>query len=203
MNSFIIMIISIQHFHPSRSELLYSFQKTLLLQHLIKHLTITWPPHCQQIVHQHHLFAACDLCWLCALLLSDAPIVAQLWQFVQNAIRISHWLGVMLLISRPRQCSTRSSWRSLSPSTRASMWCFSSIHWTSLSSALLVRRCWIRSDNFLRLCSLEWIRVLYAEITAFSDRHKEFAEINTEVLGVSVDSQFTHLAWIQTDRKVQ
>lgn len=39
------------------------------------------------------------------------------------------------------------------------------------------------------------------EITAFSDRHKEFKELNTEVLGVSVDSQFTHLAWIQTDRK--
>jgi alkyl hydroperoxide reductase subunit AhpC len=25
--------------------------------------------------------------------------------------------------------------------------------------------------------------------------------MNAEVLGVSVDSQFTHLAWIQTDRK--
>jgi hypothetical protein len=39
------------------------------------------------------------------------------------------------------------------------------------------------------------------EITAFSDRHGEFKSLNTEVLGVSVDSQFTHLAWIQTDRK--
>lgn len=39
------------------------------------------------------------------------------------------------------------------------------------------------------------------EITAFSDRHDEFSKLNTEVLGVSVDSQFTHLAWIQTDRK--
>ncbi|GFH13776.1 thioredoxin peroxidase [Haematococcus lacustris] len=38
-------------------------------------------------------------------------------------------------------------------------------------------------------------------ITAFSDRYKEFADMNTEVLGVSVDSQFSHLAWIQTDRK--
>ena len=44
---------------------------------------------------------------------------------------------------------------------------------------------------------------LLAEITAFSDRHNEFKEMNTEVLGVSVDSQFTHLAWIQTDRKVR
>jgi len=39
------------------------------------------------------------------------------------------------------------------------------------------------------------------EITAFSDRYEEFKKINTEVLGVSVDSQFSHLAWIQTDRK--
>merc|ERR1712032_179767 len=39
------------------------------------------------------------------------------------------------------------------------------------------------------------------EITAFSDRHDEFAALNTEILGVSVDSQFSHLAWIQTDRK--
>lgn len=39
------------------------------------------------------------------------------------------------------------------------------------------------------------------EITAFSDRHSEFKNIGAEVLGVSVDSQFTHLAWIQTDRK--
>jgi len=39
------------------------------------------------------------------------------------------------------------------------------------------------------------------EITAFSDRHAEFKAINTEILGVSVDSQFSHLAWIQTDRK--
>eukprot|EP00887_Chlorella_sp_A99_P004572 scaffold4.g4572.t1 len=39
------------------------------------------------------------------------------------------------------------------------------------------------------------------EITAFSDRYAEFAQLNTEILGVSVDSQFSHLAWIQTDRK--
>ena len=38
------------------------------------------------------------------------------------------------------------------------------------------------------------------EITAFSDRYEEFAELNTEILGCSVDSHFSHLAWIQTDR---
>jgi peroxiredoxin (alkyl hydroperoxide reductase subunit C) len=48
---------------------------------------------------------------------------------------------------------------------------------------------------------LDFTFVCPTEITAFSDRHAEFAAINTEVLGVSVDSQFTHLAWIQTDRK--
>ena len=39
------------------------------------------------------------------------------------------------------------------------------------------------------------------EITAFSDRYEEFKKINTEVLGSSVDSEFSNLAWIQTDRK--
>eukprot|EP00798_Chlamydomonas_sp_ICE-L_P024478 gene24478-10086_t len=33
-----------------------------------------------------------------------------------------------------------------------------------------------------------------------SPLHAEFAEMNTEILGVSIDSQFTHLAWIQTER---
>ncbi|KAG2437538.1 hypothetical protein HYH02_011181 [Chlamydomonas schloesseri] len=48
---------------------------------------------------------------------------------------------------------------------------------------------------------LDFTFVCPTEITAFSDRYKEFKDMNTEVLGVSVDSQFTHLAWIQTDRK--
>ena len=39
------------------------------------------------------------------------------------------------------------------------------------------------------------------EITAFSDRYDEFAALNTEVLGCSVDSQYSHLAWIQTEPK--
>ena len=41
----------------------------------------------------------------------------------------------------------------------------------------------------------------FTEITAFSDRAAEFEKLNTQILGVSVDSQFSHLAWIQTDRK--
>jgi peroxiredoxin 2/4 len=48
---------------------------------------------------------------------------------------------------------------------------------------------------------LDFTFVCPTEITAFSDRHEEFKKINTEILGVSVDSEFSHLAWIQTDRK--
>jgi peroxiredoxin 2/4 len=48
---------------------------------------------------------------------------------------------------------------------------------------------------------LDFTFVCPTEITAFSDRYEEFKTINTEVLGVSVDSEFSHLAWIQTDRK--
>ncbi|KAL0194199.1 hypothetical protein M9458_012495, partial [Cirrhinus mrigala] len=39
------------------------------------------------------------------------------------------------------------------------------------------------------------------EIIAFSDRVHEFQAINAEVVACSVDSQFTHLAWINTPRK--
>jgi alkyl hydroperoxide reductase subunit AhpC len=39
------------------------------------------------------------------------------------------------------------------------------------------------------------------EIIAFSDRIKEFKDLNTEVIGVSVDSHFSHLAWVNTARK--
>jgi peroxiredoxin 2/4 len=48
---------------------------------------------------------------------------------------------------------------------------------------------------------LDFTFVCPTEITAFSDRYGEFKALNTEVLGVSVDSEFSHLAWIQTDRK--
>ena len=48
---------------------------------------------------------------------------------------------------------------------------------------------------------LDFTFVCPTEIIAFSDRYAEFKALNTEVLGVSVDSEFSHLAWIQTDRK--
>ena len=48
---------------------------------------------------------------------------------------------------------------------------------------------------------LDFTFVCPTEITAFSDRYSDFSSRNCEVLGVSVDSQFSHLAWVQTDRK--
>jgi peroxiredoxin (alkyl hydroperoxide reductase subunit C) len=47
---------------------------------------------------------------------------------------------------------------------------------------------------------LDFTFVCPTEITAFSDKYEEFKKLNTEVLGVSVDSQFSHLAWVQTPR---
>lgn len=48
---------------------------------------------------------------------------------------------------------------------------------------------------------LDFTFVCPTEIIAFSDRYEEFKTLNTEILGVSVDSEFSHLAWMQTDRK--
>jgi len=48
---------------------------------------------------------------------------------------------------------------------------------------------------------LDFTFVCPTEIVAFSDRIKEFKAINSEIVGVSVDSKFTHLAWIKTAKK--
>jgi len=48
---------------------------------------------------------------------------------------------------------------------------------------------------------LDFTFVCPTEIIAFSDKIKEFADRDAEVLGVSIDSQFSHLAWRNTDRK--
>ena len=39
------------------------------------------------------------------------------------------------------------------------------------------------------------------EIIQYSDRLAEFQNLNTEVIGVSVDSEHAHLAWINTPRE--
>lgn len=48
---------------------------------------------------------------------------------------------------------------------------------------------------------LDFTFVCPTEIIAFSDRIKEFDKRKVEVIGVSVDSHFTHLAWKERPRK--
>nr|XP_008117747.1 PREDICTED: thioredoxin-dependent peroxide reductase, mitochondrial [Anolis carolinensis] len=48
---------------------------------------------------------------------------------------------------------------------------------------------------------LDFTFVCPTEIIAFSDKANEFHDVNCEVVGVSVDSHFCHLAWINTPRK--
>jgi len=47
---------------------------------------------------------------------------------------------------------------------------------------------------------LDFTFVCPTEITAFSDMADEFTKLNTQVIGASVDSKFSHLAWINTPR---
>lgn len=48
---------------------------------------------------------------------------------------------------------------------------------------------------------LDFTFVCPTEILAFTDRIEDFKKRNTELIGVSVDSHFTHHAWAQVDRK--
>jgi alkyl hydroperoxide reductase subunit AhpC len=48
---------------------------------------------------------------------------------------------------------------------------------------------------------LDFTFVCPTEITAFDEAHKSFKEAGCEILGCSVDSQFSHLAWAQKPRK--
>ncbi|XP_011898483.1 PREDICTED: thioredoxin-dependent peroxide reductase, mitochondrial [Cercocebus atys] len=48
---------------------------------------------------------------------------------------------------------------------------------------------------------LDFTFVCPTEIVAFSDKANEFHDVNCEVVAVSVDSHFSHLAWINTPRK--
>eukprot|EP01120_Amphizonella_sp_Union-15-10_P006182 TRINITY_DN194_c0_g1_i1.p1 TRINITY_DN194_c0_g1~~TRINITY_DN194_c0_g1_i1.p1 ORF type:complete len:211 (-),score=51.00 TRINITY_DN194_c0_g1_i1:65-652(-) len=48
---------------------------------------------------------------------------------------------------------------------------------------------------------LDFTFVCPTEIISFSDRHDDFKKLNAEIVGVSVDSKYTHLAWIETPRK--
>merc|ERR1719369_2166486 len=48
---------------------------------------------------------------------------------------------------------------------------------------------------------LDFTFVCPTEIIAFSDRIAEFKALNCEVIGISTDSHFSHLAWISQPRK--
>ncbi|KAI9309363.1 thioredoxin-like protein [Cunninghamella echinulata] len=48
---------------------------------------------------------------------------------------------------------------------------------------------------------MDFTFVCPTEILAFSDRIKDFEAIDTVVIGASCDSEFSHLAWINTPRK--
>jgi len=48
---------------------------------------------------------------------------------------------------------------------------------------------------------LDFTFVCPTEIIAFSDQIGKFKDINCEVVGVSTDSHFSHLAWINLERK--
>lgn len=48
---------------------------------------------------------------------------------------------------------------------------------------------------------LDFTFVCPTEIIAFSERANDFQELNTNVIGISTDSPFTHKAWINTPRK--
>ncbi|MDP3981340.1 MAG: peroxiredoxin [Chlamydiota bacterium] len=47
---------------------------------------------------------------------------------------------------------------------------------------------------------LDFTFVCPTEIIAFSDQVKEFEKRNTQLIGVSIDSHYTHLAWKNTPR---
>ena len=47
---------------------------------------------------------------------------------------------------------------------------------------------------------LDFTFVCPTELHAFSERLREFEERNTKVIGVSIDSHFSHLAWLNTPK---
>ncbi|KPP63870.1 natural killer cell enhancement factor-like [Scleropages formosus] len=61
----------------------------------------------------------------------------------------------------------------------------------------------LRSGKYVVLFfyPLDFTFVCPTEIVAFSDRAEEFRSVGCEVLAASTDSHFSHLAWINTERK--
>ncbi len=46
---------------------------------------------------------------------------------------------------------------------------------------------------------LDFTFVCPTEITGYSNNHRSFKEINADILGVSIDSEHSHKAWINSD----
>lgn len=57
-----------------------------------------------------------------------------------------------------------------------------------------------RCNVVLFFYPLDFTFVCPTEVMAFSDRYAEFQALDAEVFGISIDSPYSHLAWIQTDR---
>lgn len=49
----------------------------------------------------------------------------------------------------------------------------------------------------LTVAGSDFTFVCPTEILAFNDRAGEFAKLNCQVIGASVDSEYTHLAWVR------
>ncbi|KAF2880029.1 hypothetical protein ILUMI_26150 [Ignelater luminosus] len=47
---------------------------------------------------------------------------------------------------------------------------------------------------------LDFTFVCPTELIAYDKRYEDFQKLNTEVIGISVDSHYTHLAWTNTNR---
>lgn len=61
----------------------------------------------------------------------------------------------------------------------------------------------IKNDKWtvLFFYPMDFTFVCPTEIIAISDRYDEFEDLDAEVIGVSTDTIYTHLAWINTERK--
>jgi len=54
---------------------------------------------------------------------------------------------------------------------------------------------------FLLFYPLDFTFVCPTEVLAFSDMAGEFEKLNCQILGISVDSQFVHKAWVDANRE--
>src|SRR5262249_45717191 len=55
--------------------------------------------------------------------------------------------------------------------------------------------------TYLLFYPLDYTFVCPTEVLSFSKSAKEFSERNCQILGVSVDSKFTHKAWVESKRE--